>query len=854
MFHSFQIPDNWQLFQRPASAHGPLSPGDVRHYQQAALSARGLAVPSMPMQVHRVLEHHGKLTAPRFDGDQQEVAWVAQSDWIYAWHGEISGSADGPTHWQLLCEGLDTVVDIWCNGRLVAEHRNCYLPCKTDLPAAVTGPEKMVLLLHFHAPQPYVEREMEQRLTANDRAHGVRARQLLRKPRQDFTPFLGPVAVSVGPYAPIRRQGQALQEAAVQTTYTGPDRTGTVSVEVEGCGAGTLHLRIVDAGGCVVGEKREELSVNGSQGWAHRIELQVEDPALWFPRGFGPRNLYTVCLLLETQGREVGRREWQTGFRELRATGEFAFEINQIPLRLWGVNIPPARPGHVWDRTAMERILDLAELSHANILRLWGPGQPCDNAHFLAEADRRGFLVWMEFAQDFFPTPEEENYRKECVAEAEWLVTQNRHHPSVLLWSGGNECYLRLDGAATGELEALQTQTGRELFEEELADVVRRLDPDRVYHPQSPSGGPFANSPEAGDTHCYNDLCVVPGIDFPIMVTEHFRAAFPRAESLREILGPEDAWPDGFQSRFRGNDGQGLVPPTWQKMGMNGSIKNYMLGPIGDFYDHADTLEGLIDRLNAGSMKYLRTTVERFRRGWTGTVGARGERRTRGHLWWKFHNTFPLLRNAVVDSLLEPNAVFYALRRAHAPLLISFEMDDDERIRVWLVNDTGGAVRGTLKLERRDELGRHALNMESVDVHLPHDASQPVFDCSTWHSIFRNSVLSAVLTDPEGQELARANWVPGPEVICNLGEPRLEFQTADDGSIFLQTDTYARRVTLTATSPEGEWSRWDFEDNYFDLLPDERKPVTWRGTHRQGTLRALCAGDGTPVTFNIPHK
>jgi hypothetical protein len=86
-----------------------------------------------------------------------------------------------------------------------------------------------------------------------------------------------------------------------------------------------------------------------------------------------------------------------------------------------------------------------------------------------------------------------------------------------------------------------------------------------------------------------------------------------------------------------------------------------------------------------------------------------------------------------------------------------------------------------------------------------------------------------------------------------LGEPKLQLSSDAEGRVFLETDSYARRVTLTATTAEGEWLHWDFEDNSFDLLPGHKKPVIWHGNHRHGTLRARCAGASQPVTLAIPQ-
>ena len=76
---------------------------------------------------------------------------------------------------------------------------------------------------------------------------------------------------------------------------------------------------------------------------------------------------------------------------------------------------------------------------------------------------------------------EEEEMLSMCRQEAETLVKRLKHHPSILLWCGGNECYLSRDFAAPS-----RPYLAADFFEYDLKRLCLRLDPDRYYHVNSP--------------------------------------------------------------------------------------------------------------------------------------------------------------------------------------------------------------------------------------------------------------------------------------------------------------------------------------------------------------------------------
>ena len=56
--------------------------------------------------------------------------------------------------------------------------------------------------------------------------------------------------------------------------------------------------------------------VNG-YGWSIREEIEVEDPPLWWPRGFGRQNLADICIELWKNGKVCDRLLKRAGFRSV---------------------------------------------------------------------------------------------------------------------------------------------------------------------------------------------------------------------------------------------------------------------------------------------------------------------------------------------------------------------------------------------------------------------------------------------------------------------------------------------------------------------------------------------------------
>jgi beta-mannosidase len=396
-----------------------------------------------------------------------------------------------------------------------------------------------------------------------------------------------------------------------------------------------------------------------------------------------------------------------------------------------------------------------------------------------------------------------------------------RNHPSVLLWSGGNEQYLWTPTSTVSDAK-------REIFERLMPEACRRLDPTRLFHTSSPYGGsPTGNWPLEGDWHDYTTINFAPEASVPLFGSEVLRASVPSLTSLKRFISEDELWPKGFDPAIR-KPGQPAWPPAWAYHS-TGIATWDRIGPVHEYCDPS-TAEELIRVLGTAHGEYLRDRVERERRG-VPDGAPDGNRRCWGNLVWRLNDSWPMIYGSMVDYYLEPKIAHYFLRRAYEPVLVSFEKTPD-RIYVWVINDSPQPVAGTLVVQRLDFAGKPLGKLQAEVSVKPGEAKR----CLNTTELGETSLRS---------QFFHANFA-GHEAACLLiGERYLHLPTARltarlaDGRIEIATDAFARQVTLEFDGVTGAV----FADNFFDLMPGQKRTIAVRKTAGGAalTVRALNA-------------
>lgn len=568
------------------------------------------------------------------------------------------------------------------------------------------------------------------------------------------------------------------------------------------------------------GKHSKSLSVKLGRGINEcRTKIKIPKPRLWWPRGYGPQNLYTLRVRLEAVGEVLDEATVRTGIRSVELVQEpdeegksFYFKINGVPVFCKGANWIPA--DSLLPRVTRERyakLLKMAAEANMNMIRVWGGGVYEDDA-FYDLCDELGIMVWQDFMFSGGEYPEADWFLKKVEREAMEVIKRLRNHPSIVLWCGNNECEW--------------SRRGWMIFHDVLPRICARLDPSRPYWPSSPYGGDLEirsahfnvicrcgdpNSPREGDRHNWD---VWHGWrdyydyerDNARFVSEFGLQAPPDIETIERFASPED---QGFFSKvmLHHNKMYLVAPPGYG----NERILWYVM----IHYGLPKSLEEQIYWAQVCQGQGLKVGIEHWRRR---------KFKTGGCLIWQLNDCWPAISWSLIDYYLRPKASYYIVKRAFSPVLVSLAREGD-RVAVYVVNDELRELKGTL-LFKVMHVERGEVLREEVEVTVPPNASVKVLE---------KRIEELKLRDPTTHYLLARLMVGGKVVSENvmlLEEPRhlrllkpnISFEVEEVGRcryrVRLHSDKYAMAVKLRVRELEAE-----FEDNYFDLHPGESREV-----------------------------
>ena len=264
----------------------------------------------------------------------------------------------------------------------------------------------------------------------------------------------------------------------------------------------TLRHRLTDAAGAVVGECEVEGGmVLAKDRHLTHAAISVEKPHLWSSED---PYLYTIITDVYTDGNLTDTYTTTTGIRHIEFDADRGFLLNGNVVKLKGVNMHQDHAGvgaGIPDGLQEWRLLQLKKFGCNAYRSSHNPMTPA----LLDICDRLGILVIEENRLT--------GINKEHTELLGRMITRDRNHPSIILWSVGNEEW----GI---EWKDLGTRIA-----ESMREYCHRFDPTRLMSVAS-SSGPHILIP--ADVAGYNYILQNP-------VEEH-RANYPE----RRALGSEE--------------------------------------------------------------------------------------------------------------------------------------------------------------------------------------------------------------------------------------------------------------------------------------------------------------------------
>jgi beta-mannosidase len=817
----FIIKDNWFLLRAEScdEAKRKAYKIDIENETDGWISIK-----KMPAQVQDVITDYGEKDKLWLPGKVEEYKWIAESDWLYKTKFSIEHISNKRVFINFL--GLDTVADIYLNGKLMLETSDMYIPHIVDVSDQLQ--EENLLVIHFHSPYEYIDSlKMPLEWEGKFPKH-----YLLRKMPHDYGTYLGPnpYFTRIGVFRDVIVEiydSISIDYVDVNTKLSDDYQNAVIQISASGVSTQRdvkLKALLYDPNNTLI-SSQEKMSKVSSQ-YCIDFNFNISKPQLWWPRNAGNQNLYEVILHVYDQESNISIQSIrkQIGIRNISVDETLKFYINGRHIKLWGACIAPIDHTTLcWNQERVNTLLDMAEHSNMNTLRVWAECGPLED-EFYQEADRRGLVIWQDFwTNDMLPNSE--YYKTIFEKEVTYQVKRLKHHACIALWCGGNESIMWHE-VRDNKFDFI----GFDILDEVFRNACSKYDSDRYYHINSPAFGKFPNDPANGDTHGYTSTMFVPGYKFPNFVSEDTRISAPPLKAIKRFFRKEDIWPAKYNPVFT-HESEYIWPEEWNNYTAFFGWKK--TGPIEKFYDVTDA-QSLIYRLGAAEALYYKELIEKQRRG-RPSYSKDDCRLSNGYLYWKLNDSWPQIYSSKIGYFLETYITYYVIKRAYEPVMISFDVTD--HINCWIVNDSIKKIEGFLKIKLFN-LENNSTKKELIcSIKVDPGKSNMITRLEEFGQFTKTHILYAELIDGIGQKVARSNDIVDMERNIKFPDAKLTMEIINN-EIVINTDKFAKCIHIDGISNNGDEFGWLFEDNYFDLLPFEEKHIKIITNHGIGRIFA----------------
>jgi beta-galactosidase len=341
---------------------------------------------------------------------------------------------------RLSFEAIYMHADVWVNGQHLTRHHYGYTAFSVDLTGKLHAGDNVLAVRVDHADPSsrwYAGSGIIRPVTLEilDRVHIV----------PDSIAVTTPVATA--------ERGLVSAKSAVSNRST---KTQTVE----------LVSRVISAQGATVVEARQMRSIAAGARAILAHNLKIFRPLLWSPDS---PNLYTLVQEIRIGGETVDERRTRFGIRTVTFDARNGLRINGQPMKMRGGNIHHDNYmiGAAGAPDADRRKVELMKAAGYNAIR--SAHNPASQAT-LDAADELGMLVIDEAFDAWNKSKRAQDYsrffRTDWEEDLKSLIASGWNHPSVVLWSIGNE--IPETGADLG------VDTGKKLVAR-----VHALDPTR---------------------------------------------------------------------------------------------------------------------------------------------------------------------------------------------------------------------------------------------------------------------------------------------------------------------------------------------------------------------------------------
>ncbi len=643
---------------------------------------------TVPGCVQLDLSEQGYLPKDLYMGENiRETEKFEDYEW---WYERTFDAPEERKNVFLVFEGVDCLAEYFLNGVKIGESENMFIAHEFPVDGYLKDGQNTLTVHLRSALVEAMDKDYTLKMLID--SHQRQEKRHIRKPHHSYGWDIMPRAVTAGLWREVRLE---VRDAIYPTQtffrmFRGQLRFFyTLACDFRDLADAELEL----SGGC--GEdSRFEARFSSPKKFGH-VAIDLPNPKLWFPYGYGEPNVYDGTLRIYRAGALVHEEPFTFGIREVVLDrrdaigdddGQFRFLVNGVEVMCRGTNWVPLDAFHSRDTERMDRALELLRDIGVNIVRCWG-GNVYEDHKFFDFCDRNGIMVWQDFAMACIYCPETEEFKKNLEREATAVIRKLRNHPSLIVWSGDNE----VDSCARPEYNPNTNTLTREVIRKciELNDIGRPYIPSSPYISQKEYEAGYRA--QVIGSRLVEDHLWGPRDYYKSEFYKENRAHFvsetgyhgcPARESMEKFLTPEHLWGDQANAEWVLHSSDQMGNPS-RALLMGEQIRQL----FGESPTDLDTFILASQISQAEAVKYL---IERMR--------VKRPHKT-GILWWNLLDGWPQFSDSVVDYYFVKKLAYSYIKRSQAPFAVAADEIVNWKLPIYACNDTLTEKQGRLTVK-----------------------------------------------------------------------------------------------------------------------------------------------------------
>ena len=589
------------------------------------------------------------------------------------------------------------------------------------------------------------------------------------------------------------------------------------------------------------------------------FHINVPNPKLWWPSGYGEPNLYNYSVELIINGKVAEIREGKIGIREVRTVEKpftpeagsgysFQLEVNGKPVLVKGSNWVPMEtwPGTIKNEQYGYYIQRASE-ANFNMLRVWGGGI-YEKEIFYDLCNELGLMVWQDFmfSSTRYPVG---LLMDEIIAEANYQLSRLKNYSCIVTWCGINE---DVYSWSYPEEEAVNAQADLGVYSDDFAQQKKfRLREDPIIYTmilrglttRYSLGVPYVqSSPESrddegnminsGNSHmsAWKYVLFMSG-NRPEKYREYFEnvCSFDTEFAIqgpasvkthKKFFSPKNYWPPNDDWKYH-------IQFGWREH----YHFNQIIMIAGGLFGKINSLQEYVKLGQAAHMEIMRSEFEYARRDRPNNGGT---------MFWMLNDCWPTSNWSVIDYYKKVKPAFYSAKRACAPLLpVVFERGG--KTGFFFSNETGKDFSVKLAFGQENISGQKkwqkakSLKVKANTVAQFYSVSNKKLKCPSGDFLFVKAAANGKILPP-------VTYFPSLWKDVKWEEPEIEYKIVSQKQVKgkwvsllrLKTGKYTRFCHLLDKHDDPEVI---FSDNYFDMPAGSQRDIIVESKEKFGPDR-----------------